>query len=135
MRLKRSPGSRANASEDRGCRAQLVVQYHEFSERGRVGRGLLVGTRSPMVGCRPLRTCVQINVNNVKLKDVVISPFPQNVLPRIFSDPNAEQMFMTHLKYQKPYLAQTVLSNALATSFEGFSADKVPHSANEGSGM
>ena len=26
MRLKRSPESRANASEDRGCRAQLVRQ-------------------------------------------------------------------------------------------------------------
>jgi hypothetical protein len=27
-----SPRSRANASEDRGCRAQLAAQYHEFSE-------------------------------------------------------------------------------------------------------
>jgi hypothetical protein len=59
-----------------------------------------------MVGCRPLRTCVQLNVNHDKLKNIIYLPFLQNVFPRIFSDPNVEQMLMTHLGYQRPYLAQ-----------------------------
>ena len=51
MRLKRVPGSRANASEDRKCRAQLVELYREFSKGVEDAE---VNKRSPMVGCRPL---------------------------------------------------------------------------------
>ena len=131
MRLNRSPRSRAKASEDRGCRAPVssTVQYHEFSEGGRGGREQRVpGTsnkRSPMVGCRPLmievRTCVQLNVNYDKLKSVIPLPplFLQNVLPKIFSGPNVEQIPTTYLEYQKRYLAASHSFKRTGHKFRG----------------
>ena len=104
MRLKRNPGSRVYTSEDRGCRTQLVGQYHEFSEEGGAGRRP-PGTTNTVSGVRWSDAAHLGHASNhVKLKNVICFPFPTERFAENLSDTNVEQMPMTHLtvKYHKP---------------------------------